>query len=372
MPYERPNIQRLTAYTPGEQPTATRLVKLNTNENPYPPCDAVMEAIRSVAAESLRRYPPPTAPKFRQAAAKLHGLEPDQVLATNGGDELLRMAVSVFCLPGEMGGASRGGLGETYPTYSLYDVLADIHDTPAIKVPLNEDWSLPDPRKFAQAVIDAGCRLVMVVNPHAPSGRLEPPEVLRELAAALKGHAVLLIDEAYVNFAKRDAVELLRESTRGELDNVLILRTLSKGYSLAGLRFGYGLGHPSLIAALDKARDSYNTDALAQAAALAAIQNTDEARKTWDKVIEQRAWLTDQLRQRGFTVAPSESNFVLAQPTQGPGAKDLYQSLASLGVFVRYFDHDRLRDKLRITIGTPEQNTILLQELDRIAGSKKE
>lgn len=361
MLYERDNIHRLTPYTPGEQPQRADVVKLNTNENPYPPPAAVLEAIRDVSADQLRRYPPPRAQQFRETAARLHGLSPEQVIATNGGDELLRMAVTVFCEPGGR------GIGETYPTYSLYDVLAEIHGTTITQVPLAEDWSVPE--DFAQRLNEQGCRLALLVNPHAPSGRQEPLDKLERVARAFRG--VLLIDEAYVDFAEFDATPLL-DPARG-LDNVLLLRTLSKGYSLAGLRFGYGLGHPRLIETLDKARDSYNTDILSQAAATAALSARDDARKSWEKVIAERARLTGALRQKGFTVAPSQSNFVLAAPPAGGlSAQAMYRALYDRAIFVRYWDAPRIQDKLRITVGTPEQSDALLgaiDELSRAAGT---
>jgi histidinol-phosphate aminotransferase len=363
MSYERPNIERLTPYTPGEQPRHPRLVKLNTNENPYPPAQAVLDAIRDVSADSLRRYPPPLADAFRDTVQQVLGVPAGQVIATNGGDELLRMAVSVFCPPS--GDHGRGGIGVAEPSYSLYPVLAEIHDTPVTRVPLRDDWSLPD--DFAAKVLSAGCRLVLVVNPHAPSGHLESAARLEQLARDLSGRAVLLIDEAYTNFATANALALLRP--QAGLDNVLILRTLSKGYSLAGLRFGFGLGSAGVIEALHKARDSYNVDILAQAAATAALQAREHAQGTWQRVIDERARVTAALRQRGFSLPDSQSNFVLAAPPAGrPDARATYESLKQQGIFVRYFDQDRLRDKLRITIGTPQQNDALLAALDALGG----
>ena len=353
MPYERDNIQSLSPYVPGEQPQVGQVVKLNTNENPYPPTKAVMDAVGGVAAESLRRYPPPMAGPFRQVAAEVHDLEPDQVIATNGGDELLRLALTVFCDP--TGDKGKGGIGETLPTYSLYDVLARIHDTPITRVPLADDWSIP--QDFASKLNDAGCRLALVVNPHAPSGRYETNDRLRQIAAEFKG--VLLIDEAYVDFAQHDASELVRGPEA--LKNVLLLRSMSKGYSLAGMRFGYGMAHRDLITAMDKARDSYNTDYVSQQAAAAALRSRDEALANCRKVVDERRRVGDELARLGWWVWPSETNFILAKPPEnGPNAREIYQSLKQQGVFVRYFDQQRLDDKLRITIGTPEQNDTLL------------
>jgi len=369
MTYERANIQRLKAYTPGEQPRRADVVKLNTNENPYPPAQRVLDVIRGVCADSLRKYPPSAADSFRQVAARVHRVTPEQVIATNGGDELLRLAITTFCEPhaatNSATGATSGGggVGIAEPGYSLYPVLADIHDTPVTRVLLDDDWAVPD--DFADRLLDAGCRLALVVSPHAPSGRLRPTEQLERIARRLQGSAVLLVDEAYVDFAPHDASSLLEPGAR--LDNVILLRTFSKGYSLAGLRLGYGLGHSSLIEAMDKARDSYNMDVLAQVAAVAALEARAEAAETWRRVIDERTRLTRELTDLGFAVEPSGANFILVQPPPPKvalggttRAADIYQSLKHRGIFVRYFDQERLRDRLRITVGTPEQNDALI------------
>jgi len=276
--------------------------------------------------------------------------------------------VTAFCVPkGESEGvpasvrdkdASRGGVGVAEPSYSLYQVLAAIQDTPLTRVLLNDDWSLPV--DFADRLNAAGCRLAMVVNPHAPSGYLESLEKIESIARAFQG--VLLIDEAYVNFSTRDALPLL-DPARG-LDNVLLLRTLSKGYSLAGLRFGYGLGSAKLIAAINKVKDSYPTDVLAQAAAAAALNEQATAKKTWQAVISERSRMTGELTRRGYRVYPSESNFILIVPPSHLKARDTYESLKRRAILVRYFDQERLRDKLRVTIGTPAENDALLKALD--------
>lgn len=353
MQYERDNIHRLEPYVPGEQPETGDVIKLNTNENPYPPAPAVLEAVRDLTGDALRRYPPPRAGRFRKLAAKLHNLAPEQVIATNGGDELLRLAITVFASPNR----GVGGVGSTEPTYSLYPVLASIHDSNYYAVPLNDDFTLPG--DFAPRLAEADCNLAFLVNPHAPSGRLFPLEQLRAIAGEFPG--VLVIDEAYVNFAHTDALDLLRPPNA--MKNVLILRTLSKGYSLAGIRFGYGLGDASLIAALDKARDSYNTSILSQTAAVAALENVEYAAANWQKVITERSRLTDALQQLGCFVYPSHTNFLLVIPPTTTSARTLYESLKKFSIFVRYFDQDRLRDKLRITIGTESQNNALIQAL---------
>jgi histidinol-phosphate aminotransferase len=372
MSYERDNIARLAPYAPGEQPQTGQVVKLNTNENPYPPPPEVLAAIAAVTGEQLRRYPPPMADAFCAQAAATHGVTADQIIATNGGDELLRLVVTVFCNPAGSSANASGGVGVAEPSYSLYPVLAAIHDTPIVRVPLHDDFSLPE--DMARRWNAAGCRLAFLVNPHAPSGCLQPLEQLQRIAEAFPG--VLVIDEAYVDFAQRDALPLVRSRAAGgmALPNVILLRSMSKGYSLAGLRFGYGIGAPALIAALNKAKDSYPTDVLAQAAATAALARRDLAQATWTKVVAERTRLTTALRARGWRVPDSQSNFILATPPStpsapapapGPCARDLYLALKAKNIFVRYFDQDRLRDKLRITIGTPEENDALLAALDQ-------
>jgi len=352
MTYERDAIARMSGYTPGEQPTRTVIAKLNTNENPYPPCTAVMDALRGIDAHALRRYPSAMADGFRAEAARLHGVTPEHVIATNGGDELLRLAITTFLEPG-------GPMGIAEPGYSLYPVLAALNESPLVPVPLADDWSLPV--GIAERWNEAGARLAMLVNPHAPSGRLSPPAEIFEIARAFRG--VLLLDEAYVDFIDPargyDSIPLVRE-----LPNVLLLRTMSKGYSLAGLRFAYGIGAPALVAPmLTKSKDSYNVDAVAQTLATASLRHRDEAAKTWEAVRVERDRVRAALAQRGFAAPESETNFLLASVPGGDG-RAVYRALADAGIFVRWFDQDRLRDRLRISIGTPEENDALLAALD--------
>ena len=374
-PSPRANLADLHAYTPGEQPTwadtahPTRpTIKLNTNENPYPPSGAVLDAIRALPAEALRLYPPPTSDRFRKIAASTHGLTPAHILPTNGGDELLRLLITCYCETQTSGAfaASGGGIGTTDPTYSLYPVLAAIHGTTVTPVSRQpSDFAPPPAEQLATQWNDAGCNLAFFVNPHAPSGRCESLDYLETLAQHFRG--LLVIDEAYVDFAPHDAVELVQRR-----DDVILLRSLSKGYSLAGLRFGYGIANPAIIATLDKARDSYNLDILAQVAAAAALTHRQHARTSWHAVIEQRGILTEQLRTRGFVVLDSHTNFLLAtpptpsKPEASPSAEALYAGLKQRDILVRYFNAPNLKDRLRITVGTPEQNAALLAGLDAL------
>ncbi|PWG62422.1 histidinol-phosphate transaminase [Sediminicurvatus halobius] len=360
MSYERPNIQRMTGYTPGEQPRARDVVKLNTNENPYPPAAAVMDALRALDGEALRRYPSPTAATFRERAAALHGLTPEHVVATNGGDELLRLAITTFVEPGRP-------IGMAEPSYSLYPVLAAVHGSPVERVALDEHWQ--PPADFAERMNRAGVNLTFLVNPHAPSGTLLPPARIDAIAGALQG--VLLVDEAYVDFTEpsegHDVVSLVHDH-----DNLLILRTLSKGYSLAGLRFGYGLGDPGLISPIaGKTRDSYSVDAVAERLAAVALEQRAEAAESWNAVRHERERLRTALAERGLTAPVSATNFLLVHVPEGygGGAAALHGALRERGIFVRHFDQPRLRECLRISIGTPEQHDALLAAMDEIASA---
>lgn len=356
MGYERPNIAGMHGYVPGKQPASSETIKLNTNENPYPPCASVMRELAEIPPDLLRRYPPPTAEGFRERAAALHGVGKDQVVAVNGGDELLRLALTTFVEPG-------APIGVIEPSYSLYPVLAQIHDSPVVRADAEPDWSWP--ADLADRMNRAGVTLLLVVNPHAPSGALMPAAAVAALARELRG--VLLVDEAYVDFVDpelgHDVVTLIAQH-----DNLLVLRTLSKGYSLAGLRFGYGLGAAPLIEPmLWKTRDSYNVDAIAQRLATAALEARADASETWRKVRSERDRVSRALVQLGFTLAAaSQSNFVLATVPARASAPALQQTLEQRGVLVRYFAEPRLSTSLRITIGTPEQNDRLLALLGEL------
>jgi len=344
--YFRPHIDAMAAYVPGEQPTDPRVIKLNTNENPYPPSPRVVEALRGFDPERLRRYPPPMADAFRAAAAEVHGVRVEQVLCTNGADELLRMLVAACCGPDRP-------LAVPWPTYTLYDVLAAVERAPVRRI----DWDPAEPLPVEKLAAERAA-LSVVVSPNAPTGALAPTKTLATLAEELTG--VLLIDEAYVDFASANALELA-----GRCDNVIVARSMSKGYSLAGLRFGYGIASDGLSAGLLKIKDSYNVDAVSIALATAALRDQDYAQACWEKVRVQRQRLRGKLERIGFTVGASEANFLLARLAEPP-AQTIYETLKARGILVRYFDQPGLRDALRITVGTPEQNDRLLDELKRI------
>src|SRR3954469_7494742 len=278
----RANIRAMAGYTPGEQPSiGERVVKLNTNENPFPPSEKVMQAIAQIEPEMLRRYPNPTADTFRVAAEKILGVEKDMIMAGNGSDELLSIALRTFLGTDDL-------LAFPEPTYSLYPVLADLGAIRHQTVAWEKDYSLP-----TEAVLATNPGAIFLCNPNAPTGTFVPPSKIRELARKLSG--ILLIDEAYVDFAEDNCLSLVKDHA-----NILICRTLSKAYSLAGLRFGYGIAQTQVIAEMMKVKDSYNCDAISVCAATAAINDQESARQTWDYVRKERARLTKELNSMGW------------------------------------------------------------------------
>ncbi|PCH64110.1 MAG: histidinol-phosphatase, partial [SAR86 cluster bacterium] len=286
---------------------------------------------------------------------KHHGIGEDNIVPTNGGDELLRLIITTFANHGDV-------LAVAEPSYSLYPVLAQIHHCELVRIPLNDNWGLA--KDFAQQLNAAKAKLAFIVNPHAPTGLLSDAESLLSIAKEFKG--VLVIDEAYIDFIDPQLNhDLIPQVVK--LDNVIILRTLSKGYSLAGLRFGYGIGPQSLISPmLYKTRDSYNTDYISQQLACAAIESVDYASQTWHKVRQMRQQLSQQLQQLGLSSLASESNFLLVQIPAQFEAKALYLALKAQNILVRYFDEPRLDDKLRITVGTQQENQQLLDGLSML------
>ena len=357
MSYQRRNIENMQGYTWGEQPEDGDTIKLNTNENPYPPSPAVAEALAGLDAQSLRTYPPPTADRLRDKLATLHRVARNNIVMTHGGDEGLRLAFTTFVEPG-------AAFGMAEPSYSLYPVLAAVHGCRTVKIALDHDWQLP--RNFATQLNEAGANLACVVNPHAPSGTLLATDQISQLANDFAG--VLLVDEAYVDFVdpalQHDLTRLINV-----FDNLLILRTFSKGYSLAGLRLGYLIGHQSLIEPmLNKTRDSYNIDLVSQELGAAAIDDRAHAENSWAAVRQNRRALREGLIAHGFKVWQSQTNFLLAEvPLSAPhSAGEIYQALKSRGILIRYFDTPELEDKLRITVGTADENTQLLSSLAEI------
>lgn len=348
MTYFRKIIEDLDGYVPGFQPSGADVVKLNTNENPYPPSPQAVDAIRNFDTLLLKRYPQPLGDSFRKAAADVLDVEPDNILCTNGGDDLLTICFRSFC-DKEHHAAFPG------PTYSLYPVLASLQNCKTIEIPYHADYSLP-----AGELVESGAAMVIVCNPNAPSGSFIDPAEIKKLADQLKDKSILLIDEAYADFAKSNCVQLIKEC-----ENVIILRSMSKGYSLAGLRFGYAIAPKKIIEGLRKVKDSYNVDAIAITTASAAIWDQGYFKGNVEKVKAERTRLTAALREMGLEVMDSQANFILAKCVSSDAEKT-YKALADQDIYVRYFKLPGLADKLRITIGTKEQNNKLIHALKKI------
>lgn len=336
MSYFRPEIEALAGYTPGEQPRDHKSIKLNTNENPYPPSAAVARAVQAVLERGLQRYPDPLATSFRTRAAELLGVEPDWILCGNGSDEILTILTRAYVGQGQR-------LRLPYPSYILYKTLAQIQGAAAEEVRFQADWSLAD--DFAAPAQDL--RLAFLPNPNSPSGTVLPPERVLELAERLP--CPLVVDEAYVDFADSHCLGLVAQS-----EKVLVTRTLSKSYALAGLRFGFVVAQPQVIRTLTKLKDSYNCDALSIAAATAAIDDQAWLAATRAKILATRARLTAEARGLGFAAVESQANFVWC-PHPGRPVKPLYEALKSQRILVRYMDYAGWGDGLRISVGTDEQ-----------------
>lgn len=362
--YVRPLVDKLHPYTPGEQPQIKGLIKLNTNENPYPPAPSVLKAVRAAVNERLRLYPNPTSQPLREKLAALHKCSPANIIIGNGSDELLALAIRAFVEPAPVSTRSRVHFSRAKvqyytPSYSLYPVLADAHGAVRSPVPLELDFNIPAAERLHRnPAWDGGAALTFITTPNAPSGKAYPTSCLEQLARRHLG--VVVLDEAYVDFAEENALSLALR-----LPNVLVSRTFSKAYSLCFQRVGYFVGPPSLIAALDKVRDSYNVNGLGQVAALATLDDLPYYRRNFTRVKATRARLTGALGELGFEVLPSQTNFILVRPPRFP-AEQWLQKLREQKILVRWFSYPEVRDYLRITIGTDAEMDALLKAVRKI------
>jgi histidinol-phosphate aminotransferase len=358
----RPLVRSLHPYVPGEQPKIKGLIKLNTNENPYPPSPRVLAAVRKATDGRLRLYPNPTAQALREKLAKLHRCKPENIIVGNGSDELLAMAVRCFVEPVYPWTRRTRTLVQFFdPSYSLYPVLAEIHGAESNPVPLRPDFSLPSIAELKRGKKwDFHAALTLITTPNAPSGRGYATSELETLCRAQKG--VVVLDEAYVDFANENAMSLALKHP-----HVLVARTFSKAYSLCFQRVGYFVGHPELIGALQKIRDSYNVNGLGQVAALATLDDLPYYKENFQKIISTREWLTRELRALGFEVSPSQTNFILASPPRFP-AEMWLKKLRDCNILVRWFNYRSVNKYLRITIGTREEVEALLMAAMTITG----
>jgi len=357
----RPLVRELHAYVPGEQPKIKGLIKLNTNENPYPPSPKVLVAVKASVDGRLRLYPNPTAERLREKLARLHRCCSENIIIGNGSDELLALAVRAFVEPSPKSRVQSPKSIVQYftPSYSLYPVLAETHGAATQGVPLNPDFSLPSLPELKRAKVwDFQAALTLITTPNAPGGRGYPTSELEKLCRAQKG--VVVLDEAYVDFADENALALATKHP-----HVIVSRTFSKAYSLCFQRVGYFVGHPELIAALHKMRDSYNVNGLGQIAAEATLEDLGYYRANFKKIIATREGLSRRLTELGFRVLPSQTNFILARPPRFP-AKEWLQTLRDQKVLVRWFSAPEVQEYLRITIGTEAEAAALVRAVRRI------
>jgi histidinol-phosphate aminotransferase len=364
----RPLVRNLHPYTPGEQTQVAGLVKLNTNENPYPPAPAVLKAVKAAVDRRLRLYPEPTASALRQRLAKLHRCQPENIIVGNGSDELLALATRAFVEPAESTRLTAQGVSQSTvqyfdPGYSLYPVLAAIHGARHNAVPLHGDFELPTLSRLRRSVQwDFRAALSFLTTPNAPAGRGYSTADLDTLASLHKG--VLILDEAYADFADENAMSLALKHP-----HVIVSRTFSKAYSLCFQRVGYFVGPVELIDALHRIRDSYNVNGLGQVAAEATLDHLDYYQANFKKIVATRKQTADALVGLGFDVFPSQTNFLLVRPPRFP-AEAWMEQLRKRKVLVRWFDAPTVRAYLRITIGMPDQMEKLLAAAKAIADSE--
>jgi len=350
--YFRPNVAALAGYVPGEQPEDEGKIKLNTNENPYPPSPKVFSALREAINPSLRLYPEPLADGLRRAAAKIYGVQRENILAGNGSDEILSILLRSFV-------GAKDRVAFPVPTYSLYETLVAIQEGELVRIDYPADFTIPAQLSAQEAALTFLC------NPNSPSGTLVPLREIERLARALTG--VVVVDEAYIDFAGNEAASAIPLVQR--LPNLIVLRTFSKSFSLAGMRIGLAFACEDLIAGMMKVKDSYNLNRLSAVAAIAALSDIPWMKRNVRRIQRSRERLSGSLKQLGYEVYPSQANFVMAK-VRGGNERTTYEALKARNIFVRYFDTPGLQDSLRISIGTPDEMKTLVHEMARIRNQR--
>ena len=343
----RKNIARMKGYVPGEQPQEPGFIKLNTNENPYPPSPKVRKAILGETGDRLRLYPDPDANALRKLAAQVYGFDLSNIIAGNGSDDLLAMITKAFI-------GEKCALACPTPTYTLYDTLVRIQGGKTVCTPYPRNYALP-----LKALAGKGAPVTMIASPNSPSGTAIATDALAALADSVSG--ILVVDEAYADFANETALPLARERK-----NVIVLRTFSKSFSLAGMRIALGFAHPRIIEGLNKVKDSYNMNRLSIAAGEAALSDMPWMQRNAARILKTRETLSEALPSVGYTPFPSQGNFILARKTSGDSARPAYEALKRRRLLVRYFDAPRLADCLRITVGTDREIEELLYAMKKL------
>jgi len=346
----RKNIETLSPYVPGFQPRDDGYIKLNTNENPYPPSPRVTDALRGIAPASLRLYPDPGSERLRDKLAAAYGFQRSNVIVGNGSDELLSMALRAFLDPGEKAVCPA-------PSYPLFGVLVRIQAGELEEIELDKDFKLSSKFKRAQA------KIKFLASPDSPTGAVHPPEQVDEIIERTDG--LVIVDEAYVDFAETDCLSLVRK-----YPHLLVTRTFSKSFALAGIRVGYGFASEEIISGMMKVKDSYNLNRISALAAEAALEDREYHEKIVRAVKEEREYLKNRLEEMGFHVYPSGANFLLVRP-EGSRAEEIYLALLDRKILIRYFQTPLLRDCLRISVGCRREMDQLLQALKEIENSKE-
>ena len=346
----RPCIQELHGYTPGKQLAGGGYIKLNTNENPYPPSPRVIEALQRAPGADLRLYSDPVATPLRSAAARLHDCDIDQVIAGNGSDDILTMIFRTFLDPGDV-------VVTAAPSYSLYNTLSAMQAARFVEAPMGPGYTLPPD-------VDAyGAKLLLIVNPNSPTGVLFSQQSLRALLE--RTQSIVVLDEAYAEFAGESAIGLL-----ADYPHLIVTRTFSKSYALAGLRLGLGFAHAEVIQQLMKVKDSYNLDRLAIVAGCAALEDQEWLAQTTAKIIRTRTRMIAELEALGLRTPPSRSNFVFPRVPDGR-AKEVFEALEKRRILVRYFGSiPMIADSLRVTVGADEEADAFLAALKAILGGQ--
>ncbi len=344
--YGRPSVASMKGYAPGLQPDPReKFIKLNSNENPFPPSPRLREVLQQVAYEDLRLYPDPMSLEIREKLGSLYGFAASQIICGNGSDDILNIIIRTFTQPAET-------IGFFEPTFPLYRILGIIHGVQAISFSLSEPYDHPP---FPPENV----KVFFLANPNSPVGFGYRTDLLSQMARRTKG--IFVVDEAYAEFAKENALELIRD-----FENVIVVRTVSKSYSLAGLRLGYALANEKLITEMFKVKDPFNVTRLTQALVAAALEDQEYFRKNISQIVQTREWFTRAAVALGYRIIPSQANFVFPQPPEkGRGIK-FYEALYDSKVLSRHYDGEGLRDGVRLTIGTEEEMSKVLQVMRAI------
>ncbi len=347
MKYWNTRLTEMTEYIPGEQPeNVEEYIKLNSNENPFPPSKSVLEAIKDAAGERLRFYPDPVSGSLRKAFADANKLKPENIFAGNGSDEIFTLLFRGFIEP-------NGLAGFPYPSYSLYFTMSEAYGLKYDKINLNESFDV-DFGRFLEKKYD----LVIIGNPNNPTGRGCKKEEISEFLKKFKG--LLVVDEAYVDFYGETVIDLVNE-----FENLIVTRSFSKSYSLAGLRVGLAIANKEIIRGFLKLKDSYNINRISEAGAIAAIKDSRSLKYNVEMIKNNKEYLEHELEKLGFELVPSKANFLFVKPPK-PIAKQIYEHLKKKKILVRYFEGPVQSDYLRITVGTMMQIKAMIAEITSI------